>query len=604
MPRRGTPSTPKPPDKIQITDLPAEATRIVIRLWLLQLLHGGANDHRGTYSYDLAREQPDDGRPSVEERSAVAAQCAFLQQAGWVRKAESWSAVVQLTAAGEKALPALLRRRWSEEGIRLADAQVVEEIRPVEVVAALARFVGKASGLQLGANGRPGTRAQDTLRRLLPVSRLDTHWARPQPAGPTPRPLWTATPWAGYHPRVAPFAAIAAFLGLLESGPSGWSMGNVDAWELAPVSFQWKAMVDAWLRTVAACGIGPVALAAATDAWVSPERLVAWATNICFEAEKFKGFLTTVVAAGAVGLGVASLGQVGDVPVFRLTEAGRAVLVGADPLIVDPHEQEPLRVLPDFTVLQSADSTPSDASWLSRIADIERVERVVAGRLTQRAWTAALEAGIEAEEAIAYLREASEDTLPQNVAYTLEHDWSGSRRTASLEPVLLLRLPTAEVAARAEAHRGLRQLRLEALTPTLWAMPPDREDAVRKALVAAGLRDLNAVSTREMPVDADAFRLGWPGPFGSPQGQVQTLPTPAAVVHMPPKALYRRLWLAYKNGTSVWIEVVEEGIVHFHPTAVSHSLVTGHCDGCGRIHTFTMDEVRGMLDAEAIENRR
>ncbi len=574
-----------------------------MQLWLIEILHGGANNLGGVRPSALQRGEPGAAWPSNEELSATQEHCDTLKGAGWVCQAQSWSNAIRLTPAGQQALPALLNRRWSEAGIRVADAQVIEEIRPVEVVTALARFLGKASGMRLGANGRPGARAQEALRRLLPSSRLDEHWARPQLAGPAPRPVWTATPWAGYHPRVAPFAAIAAFHGLLVAGPAGWSLGDTDAWEQAPISAQWKSIVGAWLRTVAACGIGPLALAAAADAWVSPERLTAWAAGTHFRAAGLEGFLTAVVAAGAVGLGVARLGQSGDAPVFRLTEAGRAVLAGADPLIVEPDEHQPLRVLPDFTVLQPADSDPADAAWLSQIADIERVERVVAGRLTQQTWTAALESGMDAHEAIAYLREASGDTLPQNVAYTLEHDWSGSRRAATLEPVLLLRLPSAEVAARAEAHAGLRRLRLEALTPTLWAMPPDREAAVRKAMVAAGLRDLKAVGTGEAAVDAETFRLGWPGPFGSPEGQPQALPTPALVLHMPPNALYRRLWFAYKNGDSVWIDVAEEGIIHFRPTSVSRNLLVGRCEGCGGNHTFTMDEVRGLLDEEAIQSR-
>ncbi len=354
---------------------------------------------------------------------------------------------------------------------------------------------------------------------------------------------------------------------------------------------------------MAASDIGPIALSAAADAWVSPERLANWAARLHPWAGVFAAFLAVVVAAGAVGLGAASLGQDGDTPVFRLTTAGSSLLSGIEPLIPEPKDAASRRVLADFTFLQPADCPPADAAYLGRFAEVERVERMVSGRLTQRSWNAALASGVGPEDAIAFPRSASGDTLPQNVAYTLEHDWSGSGRAANLAPILLLRLPNAEVAARAEAHRALRQLRLEVLTPTLWAMPLEREAAVRRALTAAGLRDTNTGTPETASADTAPFRLECPGPFGSPDRSHPAQTTPASVVRMPPQALYRRLRLASQDGDSVWVDLAEEGIVLFQPLLVTRRSVIGQYSGCGESHTLPLNAVRGLLDGEAIAER-
>lgn|GEM_PF-7020208 len=657
-------AAPAPLDLDSLSPPEADALRV---LWLHGLFSGADGDGAPAPLYDFqladrwlkARSgDPARDRPAADgDRTALATVMARLRSAGYVSDTGGRHATgPALSPRARSAILPAAMRWWNAAGVLLPPeaARAVEEHSPAEVATSFARFLAAADGMTVQTSGRPGLRDQQTLLRCFAVSGMDADggWTSGE-ADAGPAGLWTAAPWTGYLPRLAPFVAFAAFEGLLLRGARRW-VPDVDAWLDLGVAEQWARLAAGALRAARASPLGRVALDAASSGWVSPARLADWADRYLPGAGALHAFLAVGVAACAVSAGVGVLGRAGDEAVFTLTEAGRAVLQGRAPA-VEPPAAEPLRVQPDFTVLAPLIDDPERAWALTGFAPLLRVDGAAMHRLERTAWTAARERGMDAEDTVLYLQEETGAGLPQNVAFTLAHDWSDTGGGAWLQPAALLRFASAEAAARARGAAALRRATLEELTPTVWRMTPGREAAVRKALQAAGVvcGDLagewvpetpegapaeggaggrggrggrqDAKTARKKPAqpapaapmeaeDGQEFRLPWPGPFGCPPPRTaagDTAPephvaplagaTPTRAVHMPPQALHRRLWSAWKSSETVWIDTQAEGIVRFRLTDVSRGgTVTGECLGCGRTHYLELDEIRGLLDAEAI----
>ncbi len=618
-----------------------------------ELARGWMHLRHGASRYAWADEAT---REAVDQLARGLVATGYLSGPGPQARRAAWDAPrYGLSGAGRRALVAAVPEWWAGEGVLCAGpaVQALPAVAPAEAVATFARILAVASGLPLGAGGRPTAASQRELLRCLPPAA--PVWPGDSGGGPPgrgrarPAEAAEALPeqaeedagpaaWAGFAPRLGVWLAAAAYEGLLlRDGAAGargaWAVPDVDAWLDLPAEQQWARLVRAWARAAAASALGGI-LVSQLDArgpggaWLAPDPLLAWLNRYRAGAADMGPHLRDAVVRAGADLGVLALGTVraGAVPgggtlACALTEAGRHALHGQAP--APWPTPDPATVASDFTVVQPVGADPLAAFCLRRVAELQGVDRVATYRLTRAAWAAARARGEDPLELWESAIEDSRHPVPQNIAFTLQSDWSDASRLASLETALLLRFPAEEAAAAARRDATLRQALREELTPTVWLLEPGREAPVRRALqklgIAAGaaaeVAATAAPRTRaRAPADGGAaasadlaeFRMPWPGPFGDPdhnggpEGLLgASVPVPPALVRMPAQALYRRLWLASKNGEEVWVDLVEEGVVRFLPEQVTRRTVSGQCRGCGRHHALDLEEVRALLDQQA-----
>jgi len=279
-----------------------------------------------------------------------------------------------------------------------------------------------------------------------------------------------------------------------------------------------------------------------------------------------------------------------------------------------------LTVGSDLTVIQSLQAPPRAAFDLYRLAESQSLDRVARYSLQRSAWTAAWQRGDDPLEMWHTLTAGTGRVVPQNVTYTLEHDWSDASRSATLGHALLLQFPSEAAAALARRDARVRKAVRTELSPTAWIMDPSRDAAICKALerlgIAAHIGSDAARTPRGSPAAEDpaqgegAFRLPWPGPFGQAEGGLPPLAihgrgvpkcaVPVSLVRMPAQAVYRRLQAAAEQGLDLWMELPEEGFVRFKPQRVTRRTLQGHCYGCGGEHTLDTTLVRSLLDRQAL----
>jgi len=165
----------------------------------------------------------------------------------------------------------------------------------------------------------------------------------------------------------------------------------------------------------------------------------------------------------------------GEELAFELTSIGRYLLGSAPDFESDPlphEEQAPVRVQPDFEVLFVAPSPMLEAR-IGRFAERCGKGVGVLFRITRDSIFGAARAGLDAEEVLTTLAEASAGPVPKNVAHEIQN-WFARCRRFELDSVHLLRCPDAETAERVLAL-GARHL--ERISETVLAL----RDASRRA---------------------------------------------------------------------------------------------------------------------------
>lgn len=183
---------------------------------------------------------------------------------------------------------------------------------------------------------------------------------------------------------------------------------------------------------------------------------------------------------------------------IELTSVGRYLLGLSEDFEheVPPADVRPAIVQPDFEVVFVTPS-PAHEAAIGRFA--ERIGRGVGAlfKITRAAVQASAQTGLDAESALATLRQASARELPANVVHELR-DWFAACRRLQLEPVHLIRCSDAATAARvlAAAGRG----KLEALSDTLLALTDrSQRSAVVRACRKAGLFLYGETATTARP---------------------------------------------------------------------------------------------------------
>jgi hypothetical protein len=196
------------------------------------------------------------------------------------------------------------------------------------------------------------------------------------------------------------------------------------------------------------------------------------------------GFAGLVAAARALGL-VPATGPVG------LTGPARALLEGVDVLEAAlPRPCTEFTVQADHSIVAPPDLAPDIAGRLERYADLESDAGARLYRLTERRVAAALDAGEDADDVLAFLRSHSSTPVPQNVAYLVADVGRRHGQLRAGECGSYLRCDDPALLSRAAGVKGAK-LRVLAPTVAVSALSRDR-------LVAA-LRERGLMPVCEAP---------------------------------------------------------------------------------------------------------
>jgi hypothetical protein len=147
----------------------------------------------------------------------------------------------------------------------------------------------------------------------------------------------------------------------------------------------------------------------------------------------------------------------------RLTEAG-ARFLDLLPPEPEPPPSLPIAIHPDLTVEIPPPVSLYTRFQLERFADLEN-EEPCCYRLTVGGLGRALGRGLAVEQVVAFLRQASEDRMPANVAGQL-HLWAGRFGQVELEEVALLRVKEERVLKELSVLPETRSLIGKVLSPT------------------------------------------------------------------------------------------------------------------------------------------
>jgi hypothetical protein len=190
--------------------------------------------------------------------------------------------------------------------------------------------------------------------------------------------------------------------------------------------------------------------------------------------------VTRLVPYGGAQVGRSAEGET----TFRLTEAGRYVLGGADDFSVAAAPDGEVVVQPDFEVVFLAPAPRLEVE-IGRFA--ERTGSGVGAlfRITRASVLRAAEQGATADQVLGSLKEVSRQELPANVARQVR-DWMGATRQVRMSSAILLECPDADTAARIQ---GLVRGKVVQLTPTLLRLDaaPDARAALLKRLKEKGI---------------------------------------------------------------------------------------------------------------------
>jgi hypothetical protein len=169
--------------------------------------------------------------------------------------------------------------------------------------------------------------------------------------------------------------------------------------------------------------------------------------------------------------------------VCRLTKPGAPILssVSDEP---EPAPSPAITVAPDFRVAVPAPANLYTRFQLERFADLESEEpcRYV---LTVAGLGRALGRGVQVEQVLAFLNQASESPVPANVAGQLRL-WAGRFGQIQLEEVALLKVQSERVLRELSVLPETRELIGEVLSPTMAIVSQRALPRLRRALRALG----------------------------------------------------------------------------------------------------------------------
>lgn len=167
----------------------------------------------------------------------------------------------------------------------------------------------------------------------------------------------------------------------------------------------------------------------------------------------------------------------------RLTESG-ARFLGLLPQESEPAPPLAVAIHPDLTVEIPAPVSLYTRFQLERFADLES-EDPCRYRLTVDGLGRALGRGLAVEQVVAFLRQASDDRMPANVAGQL-HLWAGRFGQVELEEVALLRVKNERVLKELSLLPETRSLIGKVLSPTMALVRKADLPRLQKELRALG----------------------------------------------------------------------------------------------------------------------
>jgi hypothetical protein len=196
-------------------------------------------------------------------------------------------------------------------------------------------------------------------------------------------------------------------------------------------------------------------------------------TRLCLD-----GFLHR---AGAVELGYGSDEQIDEWLVFRLTPAGLAMLgTGAAP--PPQHDAGKLIIQPNFQLLAIGPVNLAVLAQLDLFADRESADRgAFQYRLSRESVYRAQQQGMNVDDVIRFLEEASDTDLPQNVRRSLDEWAAHHERIVFRTGVSLLQAADAELLAELMDTPQTGQHLARAVSPQVALLKKNRH----KQLVAA-----------------------------------------------------------------------------------------------------------------------
>jgi hypothetical protein len=198
--------------------------------------------------------------------------------------------------------------------------------------------------------------------------------------------------------------------------------------------------------------------------------------------------LRTLLVGPLCWLGVVDLSQSRDA--FRLTQAGHRWLDGR-PAQAEPEPSPPLVVQPDYAVHVPAPANRYVRFQLERFARLEEEGAACRYRLTPGALGRILAQGVEVEQVITFLQQASAPPqgtprpLPAHVVAQLQQ-WAGRWGRVALEQVTLLRARDERALRELMALPGTRNLIQQTLSPTLAVVRRRDRPRVERALRELG----------------------------------------------------------------------------------------------------------------------
>ena len=166
-----------------------------------------------------------------------------------------------------------------------------------------------------------------------------------------------------------------------------------------------------------------------------------------------------------------------------LTEAG-ARFLGLLPAPPEEPPAPPIAVQPDFRVVIPPPASLYTRFQLERFADLEATEPCTY-RLTVAGLGRVLARGIDVEQILSFLRQASGDTLPANVVGQFRL-WAGRFGQVEIEEVALLRVKSERVLKELSVLPETRTLIARFLSPTTALVRRENLPRLRKELRKLG----------------------------------------------------------------------------------------------------------------------
>ncbi len=326
------------------------------------------------------------------------------------------------------------------------------------------------------------------------------------------------------------------------------------------------------------------------------------------------GFVRLVLGVlGRLGLLDLGLGPQGEVLTFRLSPWGRYALLEGQAVPADAAEGVPtgarLVVQPNFQVVALGPVPELTLLDLEQFTDRVSTDRAVTYTLSRESVYRGQQAGWDSERVLAWLAEASDAPLPQNVDRSI-HEWQ------SLHERIVVRTDVRLLQARDAAllDRLATSLpSLERLAPTLALVPADSAGAAERALLALAetprrlgargaapaslaLDEAGGVTFRHKT--PDFFTLGWLQRLAEPDGEGWRVTAGAA------RRAQERLGLSAEDQLARWSALCGEA-----PAGLATRLKawTGHYGAAERVagvvlqlpSQAVLDDLRAHKDLRA-----